>query len=40
MLWAILFGQENRKPIYVTSAKIIKNGAILPKCVKICDNIF
>jgi hypothetical protein len=40
MLWAILIGQENKEPIYVTSAKIINNGAIISKYVKICDNIF
>jgi hypothetical protein len=35
MLWAILIGQENTKPIYVTSSEIIKNGAISSKYVKL-----
>ena len=40
VLWAILNSQENRKPIYVTSAKIVNNGAKSLKYVKSCDNIF
>jgi hypothetical protein len=40
MLWAILFGQDNTKSINVTSAKVINNGEISLKYVKICYNIF
>jgi hypothetical protein len=40
MLWAILMGQGNTKPIPVTSAKIINTGAISLKYVKICVNVY